>query len=365
MKSVLLPGFKAMLGVLLLLFSSTALAFTLIELPQGDVAASSTVTDSMTLNTQIQPLVSAIKSRIYDSRRNKNSNLTVQYGDLLAANSYVNSQSDLDYITVSNHVQNQAADDIQSLWLNSTFSSYDNDFFRTRFYGDTHLLLVGYDYTLSDTYIFGAALSYETTNIDTYFNGGNEQIDGFSITPYFAFLMSDTWSLDLSIGYGESDTDQYRTTIVTIPRVESNFSSTRNFVSMNLTSVSNRGRWYLTSSLGFLVANKKQDGYVESDTSVVAASDLDVKQWNVLGEAAYGHGDSESYLGLIYEKDTDLDEIKFTTGEQPANDDDSIVVTAGWRYYGKNITASFEFSSRQGLDEFSDNGISTTLRIDL
>lgn len=356
MKAVYQHSIKAILGILLLQCSSTALAFTIIA-PQAELAPSSSLTDSATLNTQIQPVVGAIKAHLYDARRKKKSKSMAQHGNvLLAAN------GDVDSMMFSNDDPHGG---VQSLWINSTFTSLKNDFSRTRFSGNSHMLLAGFDYTLSDTYIFGVAFSHETSNIDTRFNGGNEQIDGFNISPYFAFLFSDSWSVDLSIGYGKFDTDQYRTLTVLVPRVDSDVSSTRSFVSTNLTNVVASGSWSLTSSLGYLVAKNKQEDYFESDSTFVAGLDLDIKQWNFAGEVAYNHRDSESYLGLIYEKDTDLDEVKFVIGEQPANDDDSVLLTAGWRYYGKDLTANFEFNSRVGRDELSDNGISTTLRLAL
>ncbi len=373
MKKAFLYGIKPAIAILLLQVSSSALAFTLIEIPDSDTAPSSSITESTTFNSQLQPVLSAIQSHILDSRRNKKTEKSAQQGNVLASNGYAETMSDAYFIKVSSHDSNSSGNS-RSLWLNSTFTSFDNDFSRTKYDGGMQMLLVGFDYTLADRYIFGVAVSYEASDIDTAFNTGNQETDGFSINPYFAYLISDTWSVDLSIGFGDFDTDQYRSVGAIDPgppvgivadTVDSNFSSDRDFVASNLTYSTPRGNWYLTGWLGFLLANKDQDSYTESDSTEIKGDDLDTERWSLGGEAAYGQDASETYVSLIYEKDNDRNEIEFATGEQPANDDDSMLLSIGWRYYGGDLVANIEFSSRQGADDLTENTISSTLRIDL
>lgn len=373
--------FGTILGILLLQASSSALAFTLVTIPQEELAPSNTITDSTTLNTQIKPIAGAIKAHLRSTRRISKSEKKAQLGNVLAANSYVDSISDADHMTLayndlaSSGSGGSGGGDERSLWINSTYSSLKNDFSRTSFNGDIHILLAGYDYTLSEKYIFGVALSHETSNFNTRFNSGNAKTNGFSINPYFAVLLSDTWSFDLSLGHGKFNTGQSRTTAVVLVAgppaipgnaiVDSGFSSTRDFVSTNITNVSAWGDWNLTGSFGLFAAKQKQDAYVESSGDAVAGSSQNIKQWNLAGEAAYSHRDSESYIGLNYEKERNPERIQFATGEQPSDDAASFVVTAGWRHFGKYLAANFVFSSRRGLDNISDNGISTTIRINL
>ncbi|MCP4984194.1 MAG: autotransporter outer membrane beta-barrel domain-containing protein [Gammaproteobacteria bacterium] len=364
---------QAILGILLLNISSAALAFTIIEIPDSDSSPGSSITDAISFQSQVQPVIGAIQAHILDSRHRKKSAKSAQQGNVLASNSHAQTMSDADFIKVSfDGVDSDNA--LKSLWVSSSMTSFDNDFSRTKYDGDMQMLLAGLDYTLSDKYIFGVAFSFEASDIDTTFNAGNQQIEGFSINPYFAYLISDTWSVDLSIGLGEFDTDQFRTIGIldvgpppgiTTSSITSDFSSTREFLTSNLTYSTNRGNWYLTGWLGFLVANMDQDGYEESDSTVIDGQDLDIERWNLGGEAAYSHRSSESYFGLVYEKETDVNEVEFATGEQPENDDDSMLVTVGWRYYGSEIVVNFEFNSRLGADDVSENSISSTLRIDL
>ena len=218
--------------------------------------------------------------------------------------------------------------------------------------------------------MLGISGGYEASNFTTTFNAGNEKTRGYNINPYFAWLLSDAWSLDLIGGYGQFDTNQSRTVgSLTVPlgtdAVNSDFSSKRGFASTDLTNVSTLGNWKLTGSLGYLWSSRDQDAYVESNGNAVAGSKQTSQQWNLLGEVAYGRGNSETFFGARYEDIRNYQKIAFATGEQPANDPTSVLLTAGWRYFGKGLTANFVFSTRVAQDQVRQNGFSMLLRVDL
>jgi len=374
--TVLQKTLSRILAIALLLYGSTALAFTLITIPQEQVSPSNTITDSTTLETQVQPIAGTIRAQLLSHRRPKAAAKVTQVGSLLAANAHANSRSDVDYLAAALTGSSGAGDgsggggDSKSLWISGANNSLENDFSRTAFHGNTNNILAGFDLTRSDKYVLGIAVGHEASNYVTTFNAGNEKTQGFNVNPYFALLLSDTWSLDLILGYGQFNTRQSRTLgSITVPlatvAVDSEFASKRGFVSTNLTNVSAWGDWKLTSSLGFLGSRREQDAYVESDGSAVAAAKQTSEQWNLLGEAAYGSGNAETFVGLTYENTRDPQKIQFATGEQPANDPDSVVLAAGWRHFGKGLTGSFVFSSRQAQKQVTEYGFSMMLRVDL
>ena len=372
-KSLSLFGLKALLVCLLLLASKTSLAFTIIEIPDSDSAPSSSVTEANSLGSQIQPVVSALQSRLRNAARRGNADTrSAQQGQKLVSNSYAQTMSDADFILVSSG--SSGAGGSSSLWLNSSFSSFDNDFSRTKYDGQMQMLMVGYDKTVNDRYIYGIAFSYERLDIDTVFNSGNQETDGFSINPYFSYLISDAWSIDLSLGIGDFDVEQFRTIGALDPgpppgfgigRVTSDFSSSRQFLASNLTYGGLRGNWYLSGWLGWMLVEKDQDGYTESDATEIDSEDLKLERLSLGGEAAYGYAESEAYIGLIYEKDDEVDDVEFLTGEQPEYDDETLLLSLGWRYYGRRLIANIEFSSRLEADEVNENTFSSTLRFEL
>lgn len=367
------------LGCALLSLScgGTALAFTLIEIPQEQTAPSSAVTDSLTLQTQVQPIAATIRAQILGHLRPRGSKKATQVGGMMLAANAPATTSDVVYLAAAASDSSAAGSGIgggnsESVWISTAINNVENDFSRTAFYGATQNLLAGFDLTRSDKYVAGVSLGYEASNFTTKFNAGNEKTRGFNISPYFAWLISDRWSLDLILGYGDFDTRQTRTVpVIAVPLttgpVNSDFSSKRGLASSNLTNVSTWGDWKLTGSLGYLWSRREGDAYVESNGNPVAESKQTLEQWTVLGEAAYGRGNSETFFGAMYESTQDMQKVMFASGEQPANDPNSVLLTAGWRYFAnKGLSANFALSARVSQDQYKEQyGFSMVLRMDL
>jgi len=362
------------LGCALLLHGGTALAFTLIDITQ--LIPSTTITDPLTLQAQVQSIAGTIRAQIFGLRRPGGSKQETQAGGMvLAANEYSSSASDVNVFAAAADAPSsggggRSGGNSQSLWVSSTNDSLANTFSRTEFYGATQNVLVGYDFTRSDKYVFGISGGYEASNFATKFNSGNERTRGVNINPYFAWLLSDRWSLDVIGGIGRFNTDQSRTVGTgagTSAAVDSDFWSKRGFASTNLTNMSTLGNWKLTGSLGYLWSKRDQDGYTENGVtgSAVAGSKQTSGQLNLLGEAAYGRGNSETFFGAQYEDVRNYRKIEFATGEQPANDPTSFLLTAGWRHFAKGLTASFVFSGRVAQEQARGYGFSMVLRADL
>jgi Autotransporter beta-domain len=364
------------LGCALLSYGGTALAFTLVEPEQN--SPSSSTTDSLTLQTQVQPIAATIRSQIVGHLRPRGSKKATQVGGMMLAAS-VPASSDINYLAAAAGDSSAAGSGLsggnsESVWISTAINNMENDFSRTAFYGATQTLLAGFDLTRSNKYVAGVSLGYEASNFTTKFNTGNEKTRGFNVNPYFAWLISDTWSLDLILGYGDFETRQTRT-FATAPlttlAVNSDFGSKRGLASSNLTNVQTLGNWKLTGSLGYLWSRRENDAYVESTAvgNTVPESKQTLKQWNLLGEAAYGRGNSEAFFGALYESIQDMQKITLTAGlgEQPANDPSSVLLTAGWRHFAtKGLSANFAFSARVSQDQFKEQyGFSMMLRVDL
>lgn len=360
------------LGCALLLYGGSAFSFTLIELPEpGPTAPSETVTTATTLETQVQPIAGAIRSQLFNIQRLKRAQRVSLTGPVLVA--AAERRDGFEYLAASETSGVGAGGGgTESLWISTAANSLENDFWRTAFYGASHNLLAGFDLTRADRYVLGVAFGHEASNYTTTFNAGNEKTRGFSVNPYFAYLLSDAWSVDLLLGYGEFDTRQSRTIgtgLLTSMAVNSEFASTRGFVSTNLSYLAALGNWKLSSALGYTATRREQDAYTESLPPPlgfnVSASKQIVRQATLLGEAAYGRGASETYFGLLYEDTRDPQKVQFATGEQPANDADSVLLSAGWRYFGKGLTANFAFSKRVAQDQVNEYGFTMMLRVDL
>ena len=360
-----------MLACALLSYGSTALAQSITQITL--LEPSNTVTDTFSLQAQVQPIAGTIRSQIFGFRRPGSSRQVTQFGrTVLAANEY-SSSSDVNFLAASvNDLSGTGggggAGNPESLWISSIYDSLQNTFSGTAFYGATQNVLVGYDVTRSDKYVLGISGGYEASNFVTQFNSGNEKTGGYNLNPYFAALLSDVWTWDLIGGYGKFNTDQSRavgTGAGTSTAVDSSFSSKRTFASSNLTNMSGRGNWKLTSSFGYLWSKRDQEAYTENGGFSVAESKLTSRQWNLLEELAYGRGNSETFFGARYEDIRGYQKIELPVGEQPANDPTSFLLTAGWRYFGRGLTANFVFSGRVGQEQVKEHGFAMVLRMDL
>ena len=370
---------KPILVIASLLFStSSAMAFTLIVLPGEEATVpSKSITDATTYVTQVQPLIRAIRGRLLNYRDQQGADTVAHYDHMLAANSYFGSASDgpLLLVAIDDSVEGVGGGDGSGkggFWFNSAYTNIRNDFERTKFDGHTQGILAGVDYTSADKFVLGLAANFEVSQFNTDFNLGNEKTTGYTVTPYFAWLLSDNWTVDLSLGYGDFDTKQDRTfldlTLVPLPAnvaIDSEFSSTREFAAMNLTHAAGWGSWYFTQSVGVLGLTREQDEYIESDGTVVAGSRESITQWNAGAEVAYSPGGGEVFLNAIYEKTRNAPEVTFLVGEQPVNDPDSVLASTGWRYFGKTVTANFAFSTRLDQEDVTEYGVSATIYVGL
>jgi hypothetical protein len=340
--------FKLLPALALLQASGTASAFTIIELGIVESVAGNLVTDAGTLETQVQPVTTALGTHLQSVFR---SFAAPRGGSAGAGDS-----------------------GFQSAWVNSSYTSFENTFFRTDFDGSMHLLMLGFDYSLTENVLLGLAVSSEQGDIDTNFNFGNQETDGTTVAPYFGWLISDNWSVDLSLGLTDTDIDQSRTTSslnivppdfeIVLSQITSSPTSERDFKNLNLNGFWTAGNWNYGVRAGYLSINSDQDAYTESDDTDVDASSVELKQTQVGGDIAYG-AESQLFLSAVMVSDSSSDGIEFEDGEQPSDDDDSILVGLGWRYYGEaGISTVVELNTREGKDDYKEESISFTLRLD-
>jgi hypothetical protein len=346
---------NAIFGLWLLQCSNTSLAFSL---PPPEVFIPSTeVTEDAALDAQVQPVTSALGSHIRAIHRSfsRPGGVSQPAGG------------------------SAGADDGRShgFWANSSNTDFENTFSRLAFEGTSQLLLLGIDFSLAENHILGLAVGSENSDIDTTFNSGSQKTDGTTIAPYYGWLISDNWSIDISMGISDLDMDQSRTEPLILvpapglipvpPPVTSSVSGERDFTAINFNGFWTFGNWNLGSRVGYLSATSDQDAYTESDGTDVDSNSVDLKQTFIGGDVAYSFGASETFLSAVMQKDS-TDEIvlePFPGLEQPPDDDDSLLLSAGWRYYSQDgVSAILEWITRNGKEQYSEDSVALTFRVD-
>jgi Autotransporter beta-domain len=313
---------------------------------------SSAVTESVLFNTQIQSTVNDISSRVAGAVGAMRTSLRPRFTD---------NQFKLEGMTGQN-----AGDGVgmpYGVWGNYSYTDYENDLSSTAFDGSSHGFLGGIDFGIREGTILGVAFGYESSDIDTGFNGGNQDTDSFTIAPYFGAILDDILSVDFNIGYSRVEYDQYRTSGAA--RVTSSPEADRWFGAFNLNAITFIDNWILGGRVGFLYASSTIDRYTESNGTVVADSRTKVSTANIAGDVSYIFGNFEPFLNLAYQYDLRQEKISVATGPQPSNDRDDILLAAGVRYFEKSgVSGNFEYSKRLLRDDFDEDRLSLTVRID-
>ncbi len=314
---------------------------------------SSTVTEAVLFNTQIQGTVTGVSSHIGGALSGVRSRGAPRVVD----NKFI----------LEGALGLNAGDGLAipyGIWGNYSYTDYENDFSATAFDGTNHSFLGGIDFSFWDNTVTGVAFGYDNGSIDTTFNAGHQDTDTYTLAPYFGALLSDTWSVDATAGFSRVKYDQFRTAGVT--RVTSTPESDRYFAALNLNGVTYYNNWIIGGRIGYLWARNKLETYTESNGAVVGKSTTKVGTWSVGGDVAYSMQNYEPFVGLTYSHDYSFTKIAIVgTGPQPANDRDDVLLRLGVRYFNTDrISGNLEYTTRLSREDFSEDRIGMTLRAD-
>lgn len=313
---------------------------------------SSTVTDAVLFNTLVQTTVTGISNHISAALSNFISSFSPRFGN----NSF----------KLDGSLGVNAGDGVTipyGIWGNYSFTDFENDLSSTAIDGSSHSFLGGVDFRIWEKTVVGVAFGFDKSDIDTGFNSGNQNTDTITIAPYFGTVLDDTLSFDFSIGYSNVSYDQFRTAGIT--QVTSAPTADRWFGSFNMNAIKFVDNWILSGRVGSVYAKSTIKGYTESNGSTVATSRTKVSSVSIGGEAAYILKNWEPFVNVAYQYDYQLKEVVVATGPQPSNDKDDVLFATGVRYFQESgITGNLEYSKRLGRDNFDEDRISLTLRID-
>ncbi|TNF94295.1 MAG: autotransporter outer membrane beta-barrel domain-containing protein, partial [Gammaproteobacteria bacterium] len=248
-------------------------------------------------------------------------------------------------------------------WGGYSYTRLENDFSRTRYDGDRHMFLGGIDFSPKESLIMGVALGYENNDLDTDFNFGEADADGWTVAPYFGVVIDDVWNLDVSFGYSNIDTDQDRS----FGTITSDVDTDRYFASANLSAFTQVDNWLLIGRFGAMHAINKDDSYTEKGVggNTVDSNTTRLTQLNIGGEASYLMGDFEPFIGATYSYDLMSDKLELSPGKQPDYDRYDVLINAGFRYYSKdNLSSSLDYSKRFGRSDYDEDTLSLNLRWD-
>jgi outer membrane autotransporter protein len=224
-------------------------------------------------------------------------------------------------------------------------------------------VLFGVDAMHGDNLLMGVALGLDRTDVRTRFNAGEQGVTGMTIAPYIGVLFSDWLTMDATFGYGDAQTDQFRTTAGGA-RINSDVESSRVFGSVNATATHAIDRLLLSARTGALYATQKDDSFIESNGTVIPESRTNLGRFLLGGELAYAAGNWEPFVGGTYQYDFTRTETVFAPGvAQPRNDDADLLFAVGLRYYGDDgLSGAIEYNKLIGRRNLDEDTISANVR---
>ena len=251
------------------------------------------------------------------------------------------------------------------VWANVAYSDIEDDLSSTAYDGNLFSLLVGADYRVSDRFLVGLAIGYENIDVDTTFNRGDIEADGVTVAPYAGYVINRYFTVDVSGGYTDSDTDMSRTSPISGSVITGQMDSSRWFVGGNLNAHYQVNRISLLGRAGLLYATETQDAFTESDTTFNPERDIDLGQLRIGAQIAYRMGKVQPYVTGTFEYDFNREKIVVGAGQAtPANDRSGFEVGGGVRFaLSDRVSGGIEGSTHVGRDDFSSTSVSGNVRI--
>jgi len=222
---------------------------------------------------------------------------------------------------------------------------------------DVNTYTLGIDYPFAANLLGGVSLSYENTDASSSIGtNSSTDTDGYTIAPYIAYQLDDTFSIDGSLGYSWSDIDQSRNNGTITGSTEDDGY----FLALNLNAL----RWFdnfqVAGRLGYLYSKKVQDAFTESNANVVAKSSNKLGQFQVGANLGYYMGNVMPYFSATYEYDHQLTKVAGAT-----NDDSGMVYVIGANIFGSSgISGGLSYSMVDNRSRLDNNTFSANIAVE-
>ncbi len=253
-----------------------------------------------------------------------------------------------------------------AVWGNFSYTDSSSDFSTTAFDSSRYNVFVGADFSPREGLVMGLALGYEDNEIDTFFNAGQMDVDGYTVVPYVAVQVGDQSSFDLAFGYSDLDTSQFRLAggVPGGARINSKVGSERYFVSGNFITFRDFGEWHVTGQIGALWAKDQHDAFTESNGTANARSSFKLGQAKVGAEVARAWGAFEPYASATLEYDFTRSALPFAAGvARPKYDPTDVLIGLGVRYFADNgLSGSIGYSRVFGRENYDESALQLLIR---
>lgn len=247
------------------------------------------------------------------------------------------------------------------IWLLGSYSDIESNKLDADFDGDIVNFVGGADYRLTNKIIAGVAVSYEAVDVDTGFNNGTFENDGIGITPYVVFALNKNITFDINGSWTtlNNDTTRANNTII------GSFDSDRYTAGANLTFSHSVKKFFMSATAGFLYIKEDQDGFTESNGTVVAANEISIGQGRIGATVGYNAGKWQPWVSLRAENEFWApSDVVSGNGNVIANDTFGLVVGAGVNFtFSDAVSGGVSFTTTEARDDLDLYTITGRLRV--
>ncbi len=265
-----------------------------------------------------------------------------------------------------------------AIWASGNYAEFENTNIGASYEADTNNFLLGYDFMVGSRSVLGAVIGYEDLSTSTFYNGGGNDQDGFTIAPYYGVALTERLTFDMSVGFSSLDNDQNRVDPRTGSILRASYDADRFFAALNLAHTYRFDSNQLGARLGYTFAQEDQDGYRETGGVAGNNSRRTVQDRTIeLSQAELGfdvihHANGFSpYASVAFRKDLDLEDDP-NAGGLPggsivrSDDDTETELLLGIDFNPQNeLTISVEAHKVFSRDQYDKWGAGLSFRMPL
>ena len=241
---------------------------------------------------------------------------------------------------------------------------------------DSSAFQVGAHKNVGPSGIMGISIGIAGTEVDTLFNGGEQELTDYSVALYGSTLVTNNISVGANLGYIFRDMDQFRLGVgaggfAIGEQVNGKTDSNTWFASANVDGYWQVQAFSLGSHASVLYSSEEIDGFTETGatggaTNAVADQENDLGVLRVGFDIGYTNpGFVEPYLALDYLYYFENQTVSAISSTAIDDDDTEFVYSIGARFYRDNVTGSISYSDNFSRDFLDYSTVNATITIDL
>lgn len=180
-----------------------------------------------------------------------------------------------------------------TLWATPIVTQVNNRIDPITSKGSVGIVMLGLEHNQDDELIRGVILAFDQARLDTPYNSGTVKGNGYTISPYLALPLNETWMLDASAGVGKNDLKTKIGGTTASPKDD------RSLISVGLTkSQSTKNRWFINTKLGYSYSRDEVGTYTDSSGASTISSTSTLSQLKAGVHAIYTADKLKPFVGV-------------------------------------------------------------------